>query len=188
MRAIFMLILLELTVACAQETPPPLPAPAAARAAFIAGDPPAAPAARAGSNGALGSGCAPGAGSLPDGAWFGFARAWDASGIEFDLACFYVGEAAAAQASARNDESPPPNDYYIVNDAAATRRLSVSADIVAHRLILSGGSVGLERTSYADLIANPSPDGVALCPGEHCLIWVFINGGRATEVLQQFTP
>jgi len=124
---------------------------------------------------------------LPDGAWYGYAVAWDSTGIEFDLACFYVGSAAAAQASAHDDDAPP-NDFYLVNDDTITRRIDVTPDTVAHRLTLSGGGVDLEPTTYGDLVTNPGPPGIAPCPGEWCGIWVFINDGRVTEAMQQYIP
>lgn len=180
MRSLFVLIAM-CAVACSPVSQSPT-----APAAFAAGDPPATPGPLDGSGGALGSGCAASQGQLPDGAWFGYATAWNATGIEFDLACFYSGDAAAAQASAHNEESPPPNDYYLVNEATTTQHLDVAADTAAYRT--PDGGVGLERIIYADLIANPGPSGSAVCPGESCAIWVFVNEGRVTEVMWQFFP
>jgi len=189
MKSLHAFILLGAVAACTPE-PAPSPPPAtdiAAPAVFTAGDPPAAPQAFAEGGGALGSGCAPGATTLPDGAWFGYATRWDATGIDFDLACFYVGDAAAAQATARQEESPPPNDYYLVNETATTRRLDIAPDALAYRLVAAGGS-DLERASYADLVANPVPESTSFCPGESCAIWVFVNNGHVTEVMSQFFP
>lgn len=188
MKSFFALIMLGAVASCSQGAPSPTTAEVvAAPSAFTAGDPPVTPGTLPGSGGALGSGCAPNADVLPDGAWFGYATRLDAAGVDFDLACFYVGDAAAAQASARNDESPPPNDYYIVNDVATTRRLDVAANVTAYRLSAEGGAA-LERTTYADFIANPGPEGSAICPGVSCATWVFINDGRVTEVMSQFFP
>ncbi len=186
MKSLFALIMLGAVVACSQGVPPPATPDAAAPATFTAGDPPLTPEAVAGSGGALGSGCAPNADALPDGAWFGYATQWDAAGIDFDLACFYVGDAAVAQATAHNDESPPPNDYYLVNEASASRRLDVAANVVAYRLPAAGGA-DLERTTYAAFIANTSAS-PTICPGQSCAIWVFVNDGRVTEVMSQFFP
>ncbi|MBL8537892.1 MAG: hypothetical protein JNM59_10860 [Hyphomonadaceae bacterium] len=189
MKTVFALIMLGAVVACSPAAPPAAPDPAApdtaAPYAFTAGDPPATPAASAGSADALGSGCAPNADTLPDGAWFGYATRWDAAGIDFDLACFYVGDAAAAQATAHNEEFV--NDYYLVNNATTIRRLDVAANATAYRLSTAGG-VALERTTYADLVANPGEATASFCPGELCAVWVFVNDGRVTEVMQQFFP
>jgi hypothetical protein len=186
MKSLHALVALGALVACSPPAPPPAAPALDAAPAFAAGDPPATPGPLAGGNGALGSGCAPGAGPLPDGAWFGYATAWNATGIDFDLACFYSGNAAAAQASAHNDESPPPNDYYIVNDASTTRRVDVAADTIAYRSAVEG--VGLERTTYADFVANAGPSSNVACPGSSCSVWVFVNNGRVTEVMWQFFP
>lgn len=184
MKVVFALIMLGAVTACSQATPPAAP-DVAASPAFTAGDPPATPAASDRSAGALGSGCAPNADALPDGAWFGYATRWDATGIDFDLACFYVGDAAIAQATARNDEFA--NDYYLVNDATTIRRLDVAANGTAYRLSAAGGAA-LERTTYADLAANPGEASASFCPGEQCAIWVFVNDGVVTEVMLQFFP
>jgi hypothetical protein len=152
---------------------------------FTAGDPPATPEPLPGSGGALGSGCAPGAGALPDGAWFGHAVRWDASGIDFDLACFYVGDAASAQAAARKRESPP-NGFLIVNDKKALRRVEVAPNAIGYRLADVGERIALEPTTYADLIKNSGR--YEPCPAEWCPVWLFINAGAATEVMQQYVP
>ncbi len=173
----FALIVLGAVAACSPAAPPVNNTESATPPAFTAGDPPATPAASAGSAGALGSGCAPNADVLPDGEWFGAVARWDAAGIDFDLQCFYVGDAAAAQAEAHNEEFV--NDYYLVNDSATIRRLTVAPDAIAYRLSATNG-VDLERTTYADLIANTEP--------ENAQIWVFINDGKVTEVMMQFFP
>jgi hypothetical protein len=174
-------------------TPAPPTSIAAAKASlstagarhFTAGDPPATPEPFEGSGGALGSGCAPGAGALPDGAWFGHAVHWDLSGIDFDLACFYVGDAAAAQAAARHEEEPPPNDFFIVNDSKAVRRVAVAPNAIGYRLVDRGGIV-LERTTYASLLEDSGR--YEPCPAAWCPVWVFINAGEASEVMQQYLP
>jgi hypothetical protein len=133
-------------------------------------------------NAAGGSGCAiKAADSLPNGVWFGFAKSWDDSGIDFDLACFYTGDAAYAAAAARGEEQPP-SDFLVVNDAHATRRVEMSADAVAYRF----GATGLERTTFADLRVNPGT--YQTCPGEWCAVWLFVEDGRANELQPQYLP
>ena len=140
-----------------------------------------------GPGGALGSGCLSDAGGLPDGAWFGFARAWDAHGLDFDAACFYTGEPAAREAAARGDESPPPNDFYIVNDGTGMRRIAVTPEATAFRVSNQpDGPVAMGRTTYGDLVANPGT--YMKCPGEWCAVWVFVNGGAVSEVAMQYLP
>jgi hypothetical protein len=159
-------------------TPPPRAPSADVTFAFTGDFPPV----EAGS-GAHGSGCAPGPGMLPDGTWFGFGRDLRPNAIEFDLACFYTGAAAAAEAAARGLESPPPNDYLIVNDNPTLRTVPVAADAQAWRLVLS---VELVETTYADfrLDAGEFQD----CPGDFCLLWLYVNDGAVTEVVSQYVP
>lgn len=81
-------------------------------------------------DGPSGSGCNPGdAASLPEGEWFGFVEATSATGIEFDLACWFTGQAAIDASAEDGEESPPPNDYYVRNESTLTRSLPVSPEV-----------------------------------------------------------
>ncbi|HEX6146346.1 MAG TPA: hypothetical protein VF083_06160 [Acidimicrobiia bacterium] len=81
-------------------------------------------------DGPSGSGCSPGdAASLPEGEWFGFVEATSATGIEFDLACWFTGQAAIDASAEDGEESPPPNDYYVRNESTLTRSLPVSPEV-----------------------------------------------------------
>ena len=91
--------------------------------------PSTAPPSTAPADGASGSGCTPGdAVSLPEGEWFGFVESTSANGIEFDLACWFSGQAAVDAAAEDGEESPPPNDYYVRNDNPTIRSLGVFAE------------------------------------------------------------
>lgn len=157
---------------------PPAPAPPPDIVFTYTGFPPV----EAGS-GAHGSGCAPGPGPLPDGIWFGFGQDLQPDAIEFDLACFFTGDAAATEAAARGLESPPPNDYLIVNDNPTLRTVPVAADAEAWRLVLS---VELVSTTYADFRVDAGE--FQACPGDGCLLWLYVNGGQVTEVVSQYVP
>jgi hypothetical protein len=138
-------------------------------------------------DGASGSGCLADTGPLPDGAWFGFVSAWNASGIELDAACWYDGAPAAKQAADRGEESPPPNDFFIANDSKALRHIDVAAGVPALRVTHDkNGSVTEENTTYGDLVANSGT--YITCPGEGCALWVYVNGGQVTEVAMQYLP
>ena len=79
-------------------------------------------------NGPSGSGCTPGdTVSLPEGEWYGVVVSASLSGIEFDLACWFTGEAAVT-AAAEDGAEPPPNDYYVRNDNPQIRSLPVSSE------------------------------------------------------------
>jgi hypothetical protein len=167
-------------VACEQPSSPPQTSPPKFTSDGLRAMPKAA-------DGAEGSGCLADAGALPDGAWFGFVKAWDGSGVDLDPACFYTGAAAAREAAARNAESPPPNDFYIANDSTRTRRIPVSAGAAAVRVTHNAeGGIKVERTTYADLIVNSGT--YQPCPDAFCAVWVYVNGGAATEVQMQYLP
>lgn len=131
---------------------------------------------------AHGSGCAPGPGPLPDGIWFGFPNAWTTSSIDFDLACFYSGDAATAEATARGWESPPPNDYIITNDNPTLRAVPVAVDAIGHRL---DNSIATHPVPFADFIADPGDFQNCF---QACLMWLYINGGEVTEIVSQYVP
>lgn len=131
---------------------------------------------------AHGSGCAPGAGALPDGIWFGFPDAWTTSSVDFDLACFYSGDAATAEATARGEESPPPNDYIITNDNPTLRAVPVADGAVGHRLDMD---IATYPVPFADFISDPGE--FQNCP-QFCLMWLYVNDGEITEIVSQYVP
>jgi hypothetical protein len=78
-----------------------------------------------------GSGCAPGAGALPDGRWFGLLASVDetAGAIGFDLACLYLGEAAVAKGDEHGAPvSPEIDPMYIENESTTVRTVPVTDD------------------------------------------------------------
>jgi hypothetical protein len=131
---------------------------------------------------AHGSGCAPGPGPLPDGIWFGFPTAWTTSSMDFDLACFYSGDAATAQATARGEESPPPNDYIITNDNPTLRNVPVAAGATGYRL---DNNIATVPVPFADFIAD---QGEFQNCFQFCLMWLYVNGGAVTEIVSQYVP
>ncbi len=71
-----------------------------------------------------GSGCTPGD-SLGDGRWYGLVPdGFSTQSLDFDLACWFLG-AAAAEAAAEDGEESPPNDYYVRNTVANLRTLAI---------------------------------------------------------------
>ncbi len=138
-------------------------------------------------DGADGSGCLADAGTLPDGAWFGFVRGWDQTGIDLDPACFYTGAEAAKAATAHNDESPPPNDFFIANDTKVVRRIPAGASAAAYRVTHDkDGGVTTQKITFGELVTNSGT--YQKCPDELCGVWVYVNGGTATEVQMQYLP
>lgn len=139
-----------------------------------------------GSDGALGSGCAPGAEELPDGIWFGSLVTVSSNDIGFDLACWFSGEAAnEAAAEDGFEEIPVPNDYYIRNEVDTLRTVPVDPDAVI-QWYPAGSEIELSERPWGEWVADPA--GYLPCPGEWCLGWLYVNDGTVTEVVQQYTP
>ena len=135
-----------------------------------------------GSAGAGGSGCAPGSGQLPDGVWFGYVHATGATSIDFDLACLYVGDIAYVKGA--EDGVEVDNDYYIrnVNPTLRTVPMAVSATVYE----IDGSSIGFLTGPFAGWPVDPAA--YIACPSNWCGVWLFINGGEATEILEQYFP
>lgn len=134
---------------------------------------------------ASGSGCTPGSGPLPDGYWFGYVGLTDTATLEFDLACWFSGEAAALAAAEDAEESPPPNDYHIRNASSSVRTLAVDVgsdgqDVAWYRN--PGDPNTAEVISYSDWIANRETRGYQ--PG----IWITVAGGNVTSIDEQYVP
>jgi len=136
----------------------------------------APPAALPGSGNANGSGCAPGAGPLPDGLWFGSVVGKGASSIDFDLACFFFGDIAYTEAAADGDEAF--NDYYVRNQNPAIRTVPVAPGATVYNL--DDGSTHFSAFTFADWTPHP----LDLTIG----YWLAVNGGVVTEIMEQFTP
>ena len=132
---------------------------------------------------ASGSGCKPGSeDSLPDGEWYGYIADLDAAEIEFDLACWFTGDAAVAAASEDGAESPPPNDYYVRNVNETLRRLAVAGAATVEYLANGGDPNSVATTSYAGWHVEWEIDGFS--PG----YWLTVENGEVTEVVQQYVP
>lgn len=121
---------------------------------------------------ASGSGCTPGAGDLPDGWWYGRISTASSTELELDLACFYVGPAAEAEAASRGDEVN--NDYYVVNDNPAVRALAVAADASAECVQLEAG-LEMVACTPADVDGDWT-------------VWVRVVDGEVDRILEQYLP
>ena len=147
-----------------------------------------------GSAGAGGSGCAPGTEQLPDGVWFGFVVDRSDVGIQFDLACWWSGDRANEVALERGEtDVPVPNDYYITNDSERLRAVEIAPDTpVAHLdyteanttndpyvVVAFGEWGGLNDYLNCDFGSKTEP---------FCLVWLYINDGLVTELVEQYVP
>lgn len=134
---------------------------------------------------ASGSGCTPGqVSTLPDGWWFGYDKSAIRAGaaFDFDLACFYYG-AIGGQIAHQEDpaqyptEEPVPNDVYISNQATTIRSVSVAPTAELRCIDTSANAIDIGAQTSC-----PSPGG-----GEWA-IWVRVEGGVATRIVEQFRP
>lgn len=132
---------------------------------------------------ASGSGCTPGtADSLPDGEWFGFVEAAADGSVDFDLACWFNGEAAAAAAAEDGEESPPPNDYYVRNTNSGLRTLTVAGSASVTWLPNPGDPSTEETVDYAAWLAGRAARDFQ--PS----VWLTIEDGAVARIVEQFTP
>jgi len=134
------------------------------------------PAPLAGSAGASGSGCTPGAGPLPDGAWYGFVEDKGASTVDFDLACFFFGDIAYTRGAEDGEEVA--DDYYVRDQNPTIRTVPVAPGAMVYDL--DGGSTTFLTLTFADWTPDPPP----LSAG----YWLMVNGGEVTEIMDQFAP
>ncbi|MEA3511548.1 MAG: hypothetical protein U9R51_08950 [Actinomycetota bacterium] len=150
---------------------------------YVVGTPELCPGApRPGSGGAGGSGCSPGAGPLPDGVWFGFVDAIGATTIDFDLACLYTGDSAIAKGA--EDGVEVDIDYYIRNNNPALRTVPVATTGAVYEI--EATTIDFLTVAFADWPVDPA--GSIACPSNWCGVWLFVNGGEATEILEQHSP
>jgi len=139
---------------------------------------------------ANGSGCTAGGAVLPDGLWFGNVREWRSDEIVFDLQCFYTGDKAREVAATLGEE--PHDGIIVTNDSTRLRTLPVGPNAVAFEIRQHTESDG---DSYSIFIGVPysewpSPLGGYICgsPLDNCPVWVAINDGIITEILEQYFP
>ena len=136
-----------------------------------------------GSEGASGSGCAPGSDELPDGIWYVNVLEVEEQSLTADLACFYFGEIAWEIAALEGEEAN--NDFWIVNQSDRLRTLTFTSDAVAWS-IAGDPSVGHSPLSLQS--EWPQAGGYTDCPGEFCGVWVYVNEGVVTELVEQYIP
>jgi len=135
-----------------------------------------------GSDGAGGSGCSPGSGPLPDGVWFGYVVAKSPTEIDFDLACFYFGDIAYTKGA--EDGAEVNNDYYVRNVNPTLRTIPVAPSAGVWEI--EAGSIGYLDVPFSDWPIDAS--GYIACPSDWCGVWLFVNSGNVTEILEQYVP
>ena len=134
-----------------------------------------------GNDGASGSGCAPGRDSLPDGIWFGLVTSPVENEMRFDLACFYFGDIAEEKAAAAGEEAL--GGFWIANANPAPRSISVAPSLPVYWITFD---TEFDLAQFHDWRSDPS--GYSNCPGSFCFVWIYVNGGSVTEVMEQYLP
>lgn len=130
---------------------------------------------------------------LPGGRSFGVISGVDAvtgggSTLRFDLAYFYTGAEADAQAAAHGDETPVPDGYYIVNDNPKLRDVPISPSVKV-RYIPEGTCCDLQPGTLEGLTAAANGTAMSDYPtmaSTHW--WITIAGGQIVKIEQQFLP
>ena len=136
-----------------------------------------------GSGGAAGSGCAPASDDLPDGMWFVSMVERRPDAVVGDLACFWFGDIAYEVGEAAGEEVA--NDYFISNDSDRTRTTPVTADTVVWTLA-GDPTEGYSDVPFADWPGAPPT--YVQCPGDLCTVWLFVNDGVVTDIVEQYLP
>jgi len=130
---------------------------------------------------AEGSGCTPGDGPLPDGQWFGFVSSMSDESLEFDLACWFTGDAAIRASAEDGEESPPPNDYYVRNSNPETREVAVG-EVVDVTFFPDGDPNNGSDIDYDDWA------GMVAVRGYELGAWLDIEDGSITLIQEQWVP
>lgn len=138
-----------------------------------------------GSDQAAGSGCVPPAGSStpPDGIWFGYVTGFSPGMLTFDMACFWTGAIAEAKATEDGHEA---FDFYIRNMNPATRQIPLSGSTRVWYIDASSGNVSMP--AEIPVASWPHPDSFLTCPANWCSVWIFVNNGEVTHLVEQYLP
>ena len=133
-----------------------------------------------------GSGCAPPGDVLPDGIWFGFAEAVSARVITFDLGCYFTGAAADAAANADYGTTDGAEDgFHVRNQNSKVFRVGIAPTAEVWYVDTAGPDWFPEPLPLASW---PSATSWLPCPGDSCAVWLYINGGAVTGIVEQFLP
>jgi hypothetical protein len=127
------------------------------------------------SGGLLGSGCSPGSDTLPDGIWAGWIAARLAGQVDFDLACLL----------------PTPEEPGVSNQSTRLRTVPIAENAVVHAM-KDDGHIGTAVPYQTWQIApvNRWCEAVMMAPffPAGCPVWVYVNGGAATEIVEFWLP
>lgn len=100
------------------------------------------------------------------------------------MACFYFGEIAYEMAATENEEAY--NDYWIVNQSSKMRTVPF-AEAASAWVIGSEPSLGHYPVLLGTEWPAPAPT-YSDCPGEFCVVWLFVNDGFVNDLVEQYLP
>ena len=133
-----------------------------------------------------GSGCVVAGDVLPDGVWMGFAEAVSGGVITFDLACYFSGAAADAAAAADFGAGAEAEEgFHIRNQNPKVFAVGVASSASVYSIDAGGPTFFPEPYPLASW---PNPSSWLTCPGDSCAVWLYVNGGAATAIVEQFLP
>jgi hypothetical protein len=131
--------------------------------------------------GAEGSGCTPGEGPLPDGDWYGLVTSRRNDSLDFDLACWFAGDAAIQASAEDGEESPPPNDYYVRNSNPDIREVPVGESVEV-AFFPDGDPANVIEIDYDEWAAMVATRGFELG------VWLRVQDGAISEISEQWVP
>ena len=133
-----------------------------------------------------GSGCVVDGDVLPDGIWFGFAEAVSAGVITFDLGCYFTGAAADAAADADYGTTDGAEEgFHVRNQNPKVFAVPIGAAAQVWYVAAAGPDWFPEPLPLASW---PSATSWLPCPGDTCAVWLYVNGGAATGIVEQYLP
>ena len=144
-------------------------------------------------NGAHGSGCVipgfdEGWDELPDGVWFGFVETIGGDSMTFDLACFFSDEAACLAQWEDGNASGPEDclDLWIRNSVDIPSAVPISP--TARVWYVDAMAPEWDNTFEIPLASWPTAASYQICASDYCAVWLYVNGGLATGIVEQYLP
>jgi len=140
-------------------------------------------------NGAHGSGCVtPGFDELPDGVWFGFVETVGGDMMTFDLACFFTGEAACVAQTEDGGARGPEDclDFWVRNDVDYPFGVTISPP--ARVWYVDALAPEWDHTFEIPSESWPTEASYQSCASDTCAVWLYVNGGLATGIVEQYLP
>jgi len=135
--------------------------------------------------GVQGSGCSPGSDELPSGIWFGYLVTKGTHSVTFDLACLLGPPASLPYLT--QDDLDADVDWYVRNDNPKLREVPVADGAVVYQL--DGNADFYLTVAFADWpLPGHTYSSVGTCPGAGCPVWLYVNGGVVTEIMERYFP